>query len=372
MASVQSPHITKNASECNISPLVSVIIPVYNVEKYVGECIDGVLSQDYDNLDIIVVDDCSPDKSIAIVKEKFENYNGPKHTRIICHEQNRGLAAARNTGIKYANGELLYFLDSDDLLARNDALSLLVKRKLETNADIVAGNNISFDDATLKQIKTIGHKYSRCYRDNQDYNPIMSIQGVAWNFLIERNLIVSNDVYFDNGIIFEDSVWVFKLNCIGYTFAAIPEITYKYRMRSQSLLNTLTEKHIISQFRIPAIANDYISKHKVRNQDYALMAISDFRHGALMRCATKVKNQEIYRILYTRLQQRCPDLRIGKVIKSKANLLKKVRTLIECMPYVLTGKLSKAIIKHQYRNFNCTDGTKKYPPLYIHPDNILF
>ena len=90
-------------------PLVSVVIPVYNVEKYIEQALESVIQQSYSKLEIIVVDDQSPDQSIDLVKTKF---NDPR-IRII-RQKNRGLAGARNTGICNANGSFIAFLDSDD------------------------------------------------------------------------------------------------------------------------------------------------------------------------------------------------------------------------------------------------------------------
>ncbi len=353
-------------------PTISVIIPVYNVEKYVGECLDSILGQDFDNIEVIVVDDCSPDKSIDIVKKRFENYDGKKQTRIVHHERNRGLAAARNTGIETAQGDMIYFIDSDDYLARHDALSKLINRQIETGALIVAANNLTIDDLTKKEIKTISQKYTVKHKCQPQYDPEISVSGVAWNMLVDKDFIIHNDIFFDEGMIFEDSLWTFKLNCVGYSLATISDHTYVYRLRHQSLMNTLTEKHIISNFKQPVLAAEYLAKHKILNHSYALRAISDFRHGALMRCVTQVSNQEIFKKLFNKLRKECSSLSVGKVLSSNLPLLKKVRTLTESLPFYLTGPLAKKIIKRQYKNFNCTDGTKIYDPIYITPDNLEF
>ena len=95
---------------------VSIIIPIYNVEKYVAECINSVISQTYDHskIECIIVDDCTPDNSMVIVNEIIRKYNG-EMTFVICrHEHNQGVSAVRNTGIEVATGEYIYFIDSDD------------------------------------------------------------------------------------------------------------------------------------------------------------------------------------------------------------------------------------------------------------------
>lgn len=120
--------------------LVSILIPVYGVEKYIERCARSLFEQTYDNLEYIFVDDCSPDNSIAILKKVMEDYPRRKgQVRIIRHERNRGLAAARNTALDAMQGSFLSHVDSDDYLDR-DAIRLLVNKQVETGADIVTGN----------------------------------------------------------------------------------------------------------------------------------------------------------------------------------------------------------------------------------------
>ena len=92
---------------------ISIIIPIYNVEKYVAECLNAVISQTYDHskIECILVDDCTPDNSMVIVNEIIGKYNGEMTFNIIGHEQNLGLSAARNTGIEAAAGKYIYFID---------------------------------------------------------------------------------------------------------------------------------------------------------------------------------------------------------------------------------------------------------------------
>lgn len=120
--------------------LVSILVPVYGVEKYIERCVRSLFEQTYDNLEYIFVDDCSPDNSIEILKRVMEDYPERKaQVRIIRHERNRGLAAARNTALDAAQGSFLSHVDSDDYLDR-DAIRLLVEKQVETGADIVTGN----------------------------------------------------------------------------------------------------------------------------------------------------------------------------------------------------------------------------------------
>ncbi len=114
---------------------VSICVPVYNVEKYIARCLESILSQSYENIEVIVVNDCTPDKSMEIVQSYADSDN---RIRIINHETNRGLMWARRTGYMAATGDYITFCDSDDSLVPK-AIELLVVRAMETGADIVSG-----------------------------------------------------------------------------------------------------------------------------------------------------------------------------------------------------------------------------------------
>jgi len=94
-------------------PFVSIIIPVYNVSEYIERCLNSVMMQNYKHIEIVIVNDCTPDNSIEKVKS-FLDANTKYPVRLIHHDENLGLSAARNTGVKSASGEYVYFLDSDD------------------------------------------------------------------------------------------------------------------------------------------------------------------------------------------------------------------------------------------------------------------
>lgn len=119
------------------SPLVTIIIPVYNVEKYIDRCLDSLFLQTYLNIEYIFVDDCTPDNSITHIYEKLDLYPKRKSAvHVLKHSINRGLTAARQTGLQYASGDFVWHIDSDDFIAL-DAVELLVNKALTTNSDMV-------------------------------------------------------------------------------------------------------------------------------------------------------------------------------------------------------------------------------------------
>lgn len=122
---------------------VSILVPVYGVEKYIRRCAESLMEQTYDDIEYVFVDDCSPDRSISVLKEVVSHYpQREPQVRIIRHEQNGGLAAARATALQAATGEFVLHVDSDDWVDRR-IVELLVRRQEETGADIVFSAFIS-------------------------------------------------------------------------------------------------------------------------------------------------------------------------------------------------------------------------------------
>ena len=119
---------------------ISIIIPIYNVELYITDCLQSVMRQTYTGpLECILVDDCGTDNSILIAEQMIADYKGPIEFRILHHEHNRGLSAARNTGMDASTGDYVYFLDSDDWIS-DDCIEKLAKPLQQKEVDIVVGN----------------------------------------------------------------------------------------------------------------------------------------------------------------------------------------------------------------------------------------
>lgn len=138
--------------------ILSVIIPVYNVEQYVYECLLSVIEQNYDNIEIIIVDDGSTDTSFSLCKQIKEKYKN-KHIKLI-HQENKGLSVARNVGMEVASGEYIMFLDSDDMLMQN-SISILVKYIEQYNADIYLYDS-TMKNETNEEVNEMEFQRSHC------------------------------------------------------------------------------------------------------------------------------------------------------------------------------------------------------------------
>ena len=177
-------------------PLLSVIVPCYNVEKYIEKCIRSILDQSYRNIELICVDDASPDNSIEIVKRLAET---DERIKIVRHETNKGLFHARLTGIAAAKGKYIAFVDSDDYVSC-DWFRPLVKQAEQENADMVLGNIVEVDEAGWKHYANISRSIPKAIKSlygKDIYRTFLKHQGglyywhVMWNKVYRREFFES-------------------------------------------------------------------------------------------------------------------------------------------------------------------------------------
>lgn len=228
---------------------ISVIIPIYDVEKYIGRCLESVIAQKCDGFDIecILVDDCTPDHSMDIVRTKINHYHGNDISFVtISHEVNKGLSAARNTGILAAKGELLFFLDSDDMIT-DDAFYCLLSHFFSYYAvDVVMGNTV-YEETTLskKGISTDNYYSLLLLDDRTTFLKMLlrrKLNRFAWNKLVRRSFILDNNLFFDVGILYEDVIWTYRLFCSISSFLLVPSVTYVYKYNPFSILHTRAKR----------------------------------------------------------------------------------------------------------------------------------
>lgn len=228
---------------------VSVIIPVYNVEEYLSECLDSVLNQDFDNYEVICVEDCSTDGSLKILEEYEINYD---QLKIIRHKQNMGLSCARNTGIEVANGEYIQFVDSDDMIKPN-TLKILYNSAKKNNVDVLYFNMVFLNDERNLLVrnnyenKTIlgihsGRKMFCIHQKEKTYKP------EAVRHFVNREFLIRNKINFYPKIIHEDILFSFLVSMHAEKAMDLNESMYVYRQRSTSISWSQKSKSAPSMF----------------------------------------------------------------------------------------------------------------------------
>ena len=226
--------------------MVSVIIPVYQVSDYVERCLKSVMSQTYTDIECIIVDDATKDDSIdkceRLIKEYNENLKGGIRFKILHHEVNRGLSAARNTGTNAAIGEYIFYLDSDDEMTPDCMEKMMLMAKKYPEAEMIIGGYQTIENGSVRSFlkgkvpvyvisneKVVSLYYTKCI-------PIF-----AWNKLIKRSFLEVHQLCFKEGIVYEDDLWMFHVVKYLSIVAFLNEVTYHYYIRPGSILTSHDE-----------------------------------------------------------------------------------------------------------------------------------
>ena len=242
----------------------SIIIPVYNVEQYLRNCLDSVVAQNYSDYEVICVNDGSTDGSLEILRE-YES----KHTNIVVFDSsNGGTASARNIGLENAHGDYIWFVDSDDWIDKN-ALQLLHDELAFTNLDILCFNGkLKYEvdgrveqDAGFADSQLGGWEYYNKYAlAKRKFHFVCVVLR-----LYRREFLLTNNLFFEKCISHEDNLWIPKVLYYAQLVSVIPESLYVYRIREGSKMQTRSFKQIedtiavankLSAFFIPIVGLD--------------------------------------------------------------------------------------------------------------------
>lgn len=233
-------------------PKVSVVIPIYNVEKYLKKCLDSVINQTLKDIEIICVNDCSSDNSESIIKEYINKDN---RVKLISHKENQGLGFARNSGLLESRGEYVSFIDSDDFVSEN-FIEELYNTAFKYNADIVFTNNIYTVNESTNNIKPYYHnrlniwkkKFKNSYiegtsnfnvnteeKENTPEYPLV----VAWNKLYKKNFLTEHKLIYSKYRLAEDADMFYRFLVYNPKMYYNNNAKYYYLQRSTSLIGNI-------------------------------------------------------------------------------------------------------------------------------------
>lgn len=224
----------------------SVIVPVYKVEDYLPQCVESILNQDYNDFELILVDDGSPDNCPAICDAYAQ-----KDSRVkVIHKPNGGASDARNVGIKSAIGDYLMFVDSDDYWDSPSVFSMVSDVLEKTNSDLVRFGHKKFFSADNKFVLPSEREMSlyNGYSTKEILSTLVQTNMLtiaAWSMAISREFIVNNEIYFIKGKKTEDLEWAVHLYTREPKWSFIDDVFYVYRtQRANSVTATIDYKHL--------------------------------------------------------------------------------------------------------------------------------
>ena len=290
-------------------PKVSVIVPIYNVEKYLEKCINSLLSQTLEDIQIILVNDGSKDNSGNIAKE-YEKNN--KDRVIYVEKENGGLSDARNYGLKYATGDFIAFLDSDDYIEKN-AYEEMYNKAIEENADYVECDFIWEFPNKIRVDKQYPYKNKK--------EMLSFVRVVAWNKLIKRHLIIDNNLEFPKGLRYEDVEFIYKLIPFINKFAYVDKPFIHYVQRKGSIANVQNERTA----EIFTVLDNVIEFYKKNNIYEKYRDELEYNYARYLLCSSlkrmcKIKDKTIREKLLTesweRLNLNFPNWKENVILKT--------------------------------------------------------
>jgi glycosyltransferase involved in cell wall biosynthesis len=245
-------------------PQISIIVPVYNVENYIRQCLDSVLVQTFPDYECILVDDGSPDNCPVIC----DDYADKDFRFRVIHKKNGGLSDARNEGIKAAKGEYIVLLDSDDLFADKKALENIQKITQTTKADVIYSSNLTtFKDNIFTSNDGFDKDfiYGDAIRFYKGVKCGKNILLAGWLFVINRDFLLRQDLFFKTGIFHEDEHWMPRIICAANSVAVNHNLFYAYRLeRPDSIMAALTPKRLLDMISIIEDITDWLKANDIK------------------------------------------------------------------------------------------------------------
>lgn len=242
-------------------PILSIIVPGYNVEDYIDDCLQTIVNQSFTEYEVILIDDESPDNTGVIMDQYAEKYD---NFRVI-HKINEGISVARNIGIKESRGEYIAFVDSDDLLSPS-AYQQLVGSLEKTHSDIAVGGVKRFN--SKKNVYSFLHRKAILDGMNQTSilkHPELVYDTTVWNKVFKKSLLIDNDILFPEGVIYEDIPFTLEAHLNAKSIDIIDHIVYYWRWREGENLSWTQQRNDLELYnqRLASIKNglDIINKY---------------------------------------------------------------------------------------------------------------
>lgn len=222
---------------------ISIIVPIYKVERFIERCVVSLMEQTLNDVEYIFVDDASPDGSVNILREEVERYPSRKDcVKIITHSENKGLPAARNTGLAEATGEYIFHCDSDDFVEL-DMLESLYNKAKECDADVVWCDFFLSFETNERYMKQLSYT-----TPNEALKAMLSgaMKYNVWNKLVKRSLYVDNNISFPAGYGMGEDMTMMMLFANARKVAYVPRAFYHYvKLNTGAFSQTYSDRHLV-------------------------------------------------------------------------------------------------------------------------------
>lgn len=309
--------------------LISVIVPVYNIEKYLPRCIDSILDQTYKNWEAIFINDGSTDNSLKILEE----YKKRDERIKIIDKKNAGSGAARNDGIETSKGKYIVFLDSDDWYEKN-FLEKLYNNLTENNSDVAMCNpKMTYDNIEKNsKINTYFFKNIELERTPKEILGILAMP-VVWNKLYKKDIIVKNRIKFPNYSFCEDVEFLYKTFLYVNKVSKIEDDLYNYYQREDSVTKKIKEESIDQLYQVLKNIENYVKNNFNSKLEIFYLYKIQFIYSVSLTLLTRIDNDKI-------LKQKINKRNNYEIKNINKNLIFKNKKI---MAYYIAIRLNKIV-----------------------------
>jgi len=332
---------------------VTIAISVYNVEKRISDTLKSCLEQDFEEYEIIVIDDKGSDKSIELVNEIMQENSRGNLIRIIDHKVNKGTGATRNTAIKNAKGKYIFFLDGDDEITPN-CISLLYKKMEQSNSDVIVSSYVQ-ENLTNKQqqiqqypelvIESNYQLIQYIYYDKNHFTPAL------WNKLYSIDFLRRNDIRCVDHHLTEDQIFSFQIILLANKVTFCSDITYIYKEYQNSTMNLIANLNFSIR-----LCNEYIEIINFKKQaisthldKYPLLLFNilgeSIYYASIISNGNNIKKDDKRR--YVR-EITSADFPLNLLLGNKTSVFKSFFYVITCKLYF---PIRYILIKHIFYNY---------------------
>lgn len=237
---------------------LSVIIPVYNTAKYLPKCLESILAQNFQDIEIICVDDGSTDNSLQILQEYSNKIK-------IIQQTNSGSGAARNAALSQAKGEYILFVDSDDWLLPQ-ACQKIIDTALKTKAEVVIFGGLTYSKNKLRKgsysfNKIPGKYYNNCFNKHAFNDDIFKFPSTAWTKLYKKDFLIKNNIKFQEIFVGQDQIFFIKTMLLACSIYVLPENLYCYRKKRPGSVTSVKKKSTFSPIEVFWAVDEFLQDY---------------------------------------------------------------------------------------------------------------
>lgn len=322
---------------------LSIIIPVYNVEKYLKKCLESILENTFQDFELIVINDGSNDKSEQVILDVKEKYVDKADKIIYIKKENSGVSDTRNLGIEKATGEYITFIDSDDYIEQ-DMFELMMEKLNESDFDIVVCDaNLVYENNN--RVDTVSSGYNEDLFDKEKIKQTMLVQyPVMWNKIYKAEFIKS--IKFTSGVWYEDMEYLLKLYPAINSIGVVKKPLYNYLQRENSITYTYNDKlydiinnmeSVINYYKAKDIYDEYKDELEYLYVRYAFTTFPK----RLAKCKDKAKYNKGIEFAFEKVKEYFPDYKSNKYLSSmgaKGIYIKHFNKILAHVNYIVQNR----------------------------------